>query len=259
MFRFYLIILLNLFRAPYYAPRIIYMKRHKEAYTPEQCHRLARKIVRIIKRTGNIYTKAYGTENLPTEGGYVMFPNHQGKYDPLGIFYTHDRPCSFVMDELRSHAPLTSQILDLTGGKRMKINDVRQAMTIINEITEEVKQGKIFVIFPEGGYFHNHNTVKAFKPGSFKSAMRAKAPIVPVAIYDSYKAFEGFHFGRIKTQVHYLKPLFAEDYEGLNTTQVAEIVRNRIIEKITEIEDSIPKLKGKHSNPPVTPQPSGAQ
>lgn len=71
----------------------------------------------------------------------------------------------------------------------MDIKDVRQAMKIILEISEEAAKGKRFILFPEGGYDHNRNTVEDFKAGSFKSAVRAKVPIVPVALIDSYKVF----------------------------------------------------------------------
>lgn len=236
MLRFYLCILINLYRVPLILTRLVKMKKNKEKYPIEIRYRELRRIVRMIKTTCLIRTRAYGLENLPKEGGYVMFPNHQGKYDALGIVHTHKEPCSIVMDEAKSHTPVTSQVIDISGGKRMKINDVRQALTVINEMAEEAAAGKKFIIFPEGGYRHNHNKVKAFKPGSFKCAVKAKVPIVPIALFDSYKAFEGLQIGIINTQVHYLKPIMPEEYENLKTVEIAEIVRKRIIEKITELE-----------------------
>lgn len=235
MYRFYLTIILNLFRVPYLIPKLIYMSHHIEKYTLEYRYRLVRKIVRFIKRTANIWTKAFGKENLPKEGGYIMFANHQGKYDALGIVHTHDTPCSIVMDEKRSRGLVASQVLDLLEGKRLKKDDVRQAMRIILEMAEESAAGKRFLIFPEGGYYHNRNKVMEFKPGSFKSAMKAKVPIVPVALVDSYKAFEGFRIGSIHTQVHYLEPIPYEEYKDMKTIEVAEMVRQRIVDKIEEV------------------------
>nr|MCR5153631.1 1-acyl-sn-glycerol-3-phosphate acyltransferase [Lachnospiraceae bacterium] len=104
----------------------------------------------------------------------------------------------------------------------------------------------IFILFPEGGYHKNHNRVGDFKPGSFKSAMVAKVPIVPVALFDSYKAFEGMRVGIINTEVHYLKPITPEEYEGMKTQEVAQEVRRRIVERITEREK---ELGRKISNP----------
>lgn len=236
MFRFYFVIIMNLFRLPYILPKMNYMIKHSEKYSAEKRYAVVKKLIRIMKRTGTIFTKSFGAENLPKEGGYVMFSNHQGKYDALGIVHTHTKPCSIVMDEARSHMILTSQVIDLVDGKRIKKDDIRQAMQIILEMAEETTKGKIFLIFPEGGYFYNKkNTLSEFKAGCFKSAMKAKVPIVPVAIIDSYKVFEGFYFSPIRTQVHYLEPIPYEEYKGMKTIEVAELVKKQIEEKIEEV------------------------
>lgn len=235
MFRFYYIIFLNLFRGPFLIPRLIHMARHADRYTEEQRYRIVRRVVRIVARTGGIRTKVYGRENLPAEGGYIMYANHQGKWDALGIEDTHGSICAVVMDEARSHAPVTSQVLELVGGKRLKKDDIRQAMRIILEMAEEAKQGKRFLIFPEGGYDRNHNQVQEFKAGCFKSSLISKTPIVPVVLIDSYKAFEGFHIGPVRTEVHYLPPISYEEYRDKKTVEIAEMVRQRIVEKIEGI------------------------
>lgn len=235
MFRFFYIVLLNLFRAPYLLPRLIYMAKHVDRYTPEKRYKRVKAVIKIINRTGGIRVKTYGKENLPAEGGYIMYSNHQGKYDALAIVYSHEKLCGVVMDEARSHAPITSQVLDLVGGKRLKKDDIRQAAQVIAEIAEEAKTGKRFLIFPEGGYFHNHNVVKEFKPGCFKSSLRSRTPVVPVVLIDSYKAFEGFRLGIVTTQVHFLPPIYYEEYKDMKTVELAELVRQRIVDKIDEV------------------------
>ncbi len=236
MFRFYFVIIMNLFRLPYILPKLNYMIRHTEKYSLEKRYAAVKKLIRIMKRTGTIFTRSFGSEQLPKEGGYIMFANHQGKYDALGVLHTHTKPCSIVMDEARSHTILTSQVIDLVDGKRIKKDDLRQSMQIILEMVQETAKGKIFLIFPEGGYFYNKkNTLSEFKAGCFKSAMKAKVPIVPVVLIDSYKAFEGFYVSPIRTQVHYLKPIPYEEYQGMKTVEIAELVKVQIEEKIEEV------------------------
>ena len=65
----------------------------------------------------------------------MMYPNHQGKYDALGIIYTHKKPCSIVMDRAKSNTILVREFIDLLQGKRLDKKDVRQALTIINEVS----------------------------------------------------------------------------------------------------------------------------
>lgn len=236
MIKFIYVILMNLFRAPYMIPKMRREADHPEKYSVEERYALARHVIRLMKVTGGIHTKSYGTELLPTEGGYMMYPNHQGKYDALGIIYTHREPCSLVMDKAKSNTILVREFVDLLQGKRLDKKDVRQALTIINEVSEEVKQGKRYILFPGGGYeFNNKNHVCDFKAGSFKIALKTKAPIVPVALIDSYKVFNSFCLGPVTTQVHYLKPILYDEYGGLKTHEIADLVKVRIQEKLDEV------------------------
>ena len=215
-------------------PRMSYKAKSKKI-TEEKRYAYARLTVRRMNRSGHISTIAYGTENLPKEGGYVMFPNHQGKYDALGIIATHDKPCSVVIDDAKSHVILTTQFVDMLHGKRMVKNDLKQSVRIISEVAEEVAAGRRYIIFPEGGYYHNHNEVREVKPGAFKSAMKAKAPIVPVVLIDSYKVFEEWSLKPVTTQVHYLPYIPYEQYKGMSTREVSDMVHERIREHIEKV------------------------
>jgi 1-acyl-sn-glycerol-3-phosphate acyltransferase len=234
MFRFIWVILANVKRAPYLIPRMRKMFHHPELYSEEDRYALARKLIDYMKASGKITTEVYGRENLPQEGGYVMFPNHQGKYDALGIIYAHDEPCSFVMDKAKSYSFLVKELVDMLGAKRLELDNIRQNLSIINELTAEVKAGKRFILFSEGGYDKNKNKVQQFKPGSFKCAVRAKAPIVPVALIDSYKPFNSLSLGKVTTKVVFLPPIFYDEYRSMKTPDIANMVRNQIIGAMKE-------------------------
>ncbi len=236
MIRFIYVLLLNLFRAPFMLTRMRHEAAHPERYNEEERYKLARICVRMMKRTGGIRTKAFGLENLPKEGGYMLYPNHQGKYDYFGIISTHAKPCSVVMDKKKSYAIFVKEAMDLVGGKRLEIDNVRQALTIINEVSEEVAAGRRYVLFPEGGYeFNNKNKVCEFKAGCFKISLKTKTPIVPVALIDSYRVFNSFWWGPVRTQVHYLEPIYYEEYKDMKTQEIAVMVQERIAYKINEV------------------------
>lgn len=233
MLRFIYVIIMNLFRAPYIVPKMRREAEHPERYTEEERYHLAKHVVQLMKASGNIQTKAYGTENLPKEGGYIMYPNHQGKYDALGIIDTHALPCSVVMDKAKSQSFLVKEFIDLIQGKRLEKDNVRQSLSIINEVAKEVMSGRRYILFPEGGYeFNCKNTVTEFKAGSFKTAIKAKAPIVPVALIDSYKVFNSFSLKKVTTQVHYLCPIFYNEYRNMKTREIALLVQERIQQTI---------------------------
>ena len=104
----------------------------------------------------------------------------------------------------------------------------------MDQITKEVNEGKRFILFSEGGYNNNGNIVQRFKPGSFKCAMRAKVPIIPVTLIDSYVAFNSLKPGPVNTKVIFGKPILYDEYKELNTQEVADIVRNTIIHTMEE-------------------------
>ena len=66
--------------------------------------------------------------------------------------------------------------------------------------------------------------------------MRARCPIVPVAMLDSYKPFDTNSIRPVTVQVHFLKPLYYEEYKDLKSTEIAQIVRDRIIDTIKTAE-----------------------
>ena len=137
MFRFLYVIIMNLFRAPYMITRMRYEADHPEKYSVEKRYELDQRAIRIMCNTGRIQTACYGKENLPKEGGYIMYPNHQGKFDALAIILCHESPCSIVMDIKKSKSILVREFVDLLEGKRLDKADVRQAMTIIREVAGE--------------------------------------------------------------------------------------------------------------------------
>lgn len=216
----------------YYMVKARVIERSGKHFPEERRYRMAQRCIRIMMRNGKIETESTGQELLPGEGGYVMYSNHQGKYDSLGIMVSHPKPCTIVMDADRSHLPIVDSFIDLVKGQRLDKTDMKKQMKTIVKISDEVKAGRRYIVFPEGGYDNNRNELQEFLPGSFKCATRVKAPIVPVAIIDSYKPFGMNSLRRVKTQVHFLKPIFYEEYQEMTTSQIAELVKEKIAAEI---------------------------
>ena len=84
------------------------------------------------------------------------------------------------------------------------------------------------MIFAEGTRSKNGNHIGEFKGGSFKSATKAKCPIIPVALIDSFKPFDTKSLKQVTVQVHFLEPLYYEDYKEMKTVEIANLVHDRI-------------------------------
>ena len=241
MWRYYYTILRNVFRIleaiKTMNDMIELSKNRPDEYNEEVKYRYVQYISSVMQKTGHIKTEVFGEENLPKNGGYMMYPNHQGKYDVYGIISVHKQPCTFVMDIKKSNGIFIKQIVDSLEAKRLDKENNRQAMKIINEVAKEVELGRKYILFPEGKYGNKKNKeLFEFKSGCFKICLKSKVPIVPVVLIDSYKPFNSWCIGEIKTQVHYLKPILFEEYKNLNTHEIAELVKNKIANKIAELK-----------------------
>jgi len=210
-----------------------------EKYDAKTRYAFLHKVAPIAIRRGRIKIECYGIENLPKKIGYIMFPNHQGLFDALAFLQTHERPFVTVMKKEVKDIFLLKQVIQLLQAEIIDREDVRQSMQVIMNMTRRVKEGENFLIFAEGTRSRNGNNLLEFKGGSFKSAMNAKCPIVPVALLDSFKAFDTHSIQKLTVQIHYLKPLYYEDYQGMKSTEIATLVSSMIkveIAKFSNIE-----------------------
>ena len=236
MLRFYYVILISIPFIIFYLIMAEHYVRNRERYDEEQCYRLAKKVVVRFKKNARIRTISYGEEHLPKEGGYIMYSNHQGRYDAVGIISAHKKPCTVVMDEVRSRLLIVNQFVELLEGIRLSRTDFRQQVECAKTIQKGVEQGRRYIYFPEGGYEQNGNRLQEFRPGAFNCAKKAKAPIVPVAIYDSHLPFDVNSLRRVTTQVCFLEPIYYEEYKEMTTQQISEVVKERIEECMEVLE-----------------------
>ncbi len=236
MLRFYFVIIPAIVFNLYYIPLMWYCARHPEKYSEEDCYIVARGLVNLIIRRGRISTVTMGKEHLPEVGGYIMYANHQGKYDVLGIVASHDKPSAIVIDKTTTKKIMPRLYTNLVKGKQLDKNDPRQQVNIIHEVSEEILQGRRYLIFPEGGYADNKNNLQEFHNGSFKIPLKTKCPIVPVVLYDSYKPFGENSLKKVSTQVHYLEPIYYEQFAGMSTKELCTMVYSKINEKLIDIE-----------------------
>ena len=228
MVRLVYVILISLPFVIFYLIKSYYVTKNIERYSDENRYSMVKHMVSILKFNGRINTKVYGTENLPREGGYVMYPNHQGKYDVLGIIDAHKKPCSFVIDKKRSSIPFAKEVSNLLKAGKLDKTDMKNQIRTIKDVINHVLEGKKYIIFPEGGYSDNNNEVHEFMAGTFQCSVKSKTPIVPVALIDSYKVFGVNSLKKVNTQVHFLEPIYYDEYKGLSTKMIASIVQKKI-------------------------------
>ena len=231
MKRIILMVLRLIYIAPYYLYRIWkYGKQDPIDY--EAAFSYIQMVTRRANHAGRVTIEVQGEENIPKENGFILFPNHQGMFDVLVFLATSKAPFSFVLKKEVSNIILLKQVIAALGAIPMDREDIRQSMQVINQMTEEVKKGRNFLIFAEGTRSKNGNELLEFKGGSFKSAQKAKCPIVPCALIDSFVPFDKNTIRPVTVKLFYLPPMYYEEYKNMKTVEIAAEVKRRIEEKI---------------------------
>lgn len=232
MKRIIMMILRNLPLVPFAWCKLCWYASHVDRYTEEKRYALLKMIDGRANKGGNITIDAHGTENIPQQNGFIFYPNHQGLYDVLTIIQACPVPFSVVAKQEIGNIPFLKQVFACMKAFVIDREDIKQSMQVIINVTKEVKKGRNYLIFAEGTRSKKGNHPQEFKGGSFKAAMKAKCPVVPVALIDSYKSFDTGSVAPLTVQVHFLEPIPYEEYKDMKSTEIAAEVKRRIEETI---------------------------
>ena len=233
MNRLALMVLRNIPRVPGLYGKLCHYAKNTDKYPEQEKWDHIQHILQLAVKAGNVDLQVHGLENIPAPGtGFVMYSNHQGLFDVVAIAATCNTPLGAVLKKELTDVPLLRQIRECTKSFPMDREDIRQSLEVIRAVTEEVKQGRGYLIFPEGTRSKNGNVMGEFHGGSFRAAMKAKCPIIPIAFVDSFKVLDQKGSKRVTVQIHYLSPIPYEEYAELKTVEVATLVKGRIQETI---------------------------
>lgn len=221
-------VLYNLPFVPYWWWQLCHYAKKASKFSEEKRYALLKKITVHANRGGRVKIEAYGVENIPDQDGFIFYPNHQGLFDVLAFVESCPRPFSVVMKKEVENVIFLKQVFQIMQAKALDRSDIRQGMRVMADVTKEVEDGRNYLIFAEGTRSKAGNQLLDFKGGSFKAAMKAKCPIVPVAVIDAYQAFDTNSITPVTVQLHYLSPILYEEYQKLKSTEIAELVKERI-------------------------------
>ncbi|WP_349672285.1 lysophospholipid acyltransferase family protein [Lacrimispora sp.] len=234
MNRIFYMVVRNFLRVPLWFYKIRKMGIKEEYYPHKERYEYIRNVVKKVNKSGRVEVIVHGVENIPSENGFILFPNHQGLFDMLAIMEACPKPLSVVVKKEAANLILVKEVVKALDGFYIDRQDIKASLEIISSMTAGVKENKNYVIFPEGTRSREGNRLLPFKGGTFKSAVNARCPIVPVALIDSFKPFDENSSRKQKVEVCFLKPLYYEDYQKLKTTQIAELVHDKIQEEINQ-------------------------
>jgi 1-acyl-sn-glycerol-3-phosphate acyltransferase len=176
--------------------------------------------------------RAYGTELLPADGGYVLAAGHLSNFDPwpLGLALWPRRFLRFMAKSELFWFPL-SAILEAGGAFRVhRGTSDRDAMQTAVDLA---RAGHVVAMFPEGTRRRKRKGSRVFT-GAARIALEANVPLVPAGI----KGTDGL--ARLAAvRVRYGPPIELEDLRDRTPTESARMATDRLMAAIDALEQSL--------------------
>ncbi len=121
-----------------------------------------------------------GRENIPDQAA-VFCSNHESNVDPPVLFQALHRRLHVLYKAELHKFPVMGAVFDAGGFVPVDRRNLDQAMESLEQGARSLRSGNPFLIFPEGTRSRTGHLLP-FKKGGFIMAIKAQAPIVPVAV-----------------------------------------------------------------------------
>ena len=193
---------------------------------------LSRRIVRALG--GEI--QVFGLENIPMDTNFCIVSNHMSMIDPLPFMINYEKPLTFVGKIELAKMPMVPTAFKSIEGEYIDRDNLRQSLKVMLRVEDDLKKHeKSWMIFPEGTRIRDQLLpVGVFHPGTFRPATKAGVPILPAAIYGSFRLLkEKPQFKKYPILVSFLKPIMPEEYAKLPTSDIADMTHEAIQREIT--------------------------
>jgi cytidylate kinase len=130
--------------------------------------------------------RAYGRENLPGAGSFILAGNHQSFLDPVFCGIAVKRHVTYMArDTLFKHWFFGRLIASVNA---IPLSRDKADIAVMRLVIDRLRQGAAVCLFPEGTRTED-GRIDAFKPGFGLLCRRSKATVVPVLVDGAFECW----------------------------------------------------------------------
>jgi len=164
-----------------------------------------------------------GDNILKDSDGCIIFSNHICLFDPIVVGCFTRRQIRFMAKEELFRNSFFGNVLIRLGAFPVKRGKVD--ISAIKNAIRLLKNGEVLGMFPEGTRSRTGELLEA-EPGLSMIAVRAKVPVVPVAISTDYKLFRPVTVkigAPVNLEDYYNKKLTMKEHKGLSNKLMGKV------------------------------------
>jgi 1-acyl-sn-glycerol-3-phosphate acyltransferase len=175
--------------------------------------------------------KTEGREKVDFSQPHIFVFNHQSTLDIAVAFQSIPVGLRFIAKKELKNIPFLGWYMQAMGMIFVDRKRGQKAYRSLEKAAEMVNKGANIISFPEGTRSPD-GTIMNFKKGTFVVAIRARAPIVPVAVEGTRHVMpkNTFRFRPHPIRVAFGQPIPTTNLKDENLANLIKDVRNRIIE-----------------------------
>lgn len=218
---------------------MIRFAKHPEKYSFDYRYKIAQKEIRFVLKLLHVDYNTQGIESFydMKEKGLII-SNHLSDIDPLILIAQSEKPMTFISKMENFKVPFLGKVakaLEVFPLDRKNImNQISQIKDIVNYLKDNSKPSVI--VYIEGTRNRNpENPCLDFHAGTLKMAQMAGVPLVSLATYGTFRVLsKKSYLKRVPTYFKFIKIRSSEEVKSINTTELAQILKNEIDEAVDD-------------------------
>ena len=170
-----------------------------------------------------------GLDKIPVNGRFVIINNHTSNFDQIVMMKVlKASPIIFITKPQNENIPIAGPFIHKAGfitiDRKNDFNAIKSIIKGSKYIEDDLAH---ISICPEGTRSKSGELLE-FKPGAFKVATKAKAPIVVLSLKNCNLIHKNFLLRKTHVYFDIVDCLYYEDYKDLTTVEIAEKTKEAI-------------------------------